>query len=68
MIFQEANDEANIFGNLAEKMELDGKLYHLKMPIGSCKMHNSQHIECASMCTDETESSTYVSDTEYIIS
>ena len=64
MIFQEANDEANIFGNLAEKMELDGKLYHLKMSIGSCKIHNSQHIEHVSMCNDETESSTCVSDTK----
>ena len=33
--------EAIITKNLAERMELDGKLSHLKISICSCKMHNS---------------------------
>ena len=65
---KEANIEANIIGNLAERMELDGKLSQLKMSIGSCNMHNSQYLEDASICTAATEASSYVSDTEDITS
>ena len=59
---KEDNVEANVIGNLAERMELDGKLSQLKISIGSCNMHNSQHLEDASTCTATTEASTYVSD------
>ena len=38
---KEANIGANIIANLAERMELDGKLSQLKMSIGSCNMHYS---------------------------
>ena len=60
---KEANLEAKI-GNLAKIMELYGKLSQLKMLIGSCNMHNSQHLEDPSICTATIEASTCVSDYE----
>jgi len=38
---KEANIGANVIGNLAERMELDGKLSQLKISIGSCNIHDS---------------------------
>ena len=45
---EEANEEANAIVNLAENIELDGKIYQIKMSIGSCSTHNSQCLENAS--------------------
>ena len=36
---KEANIEASAIINIAERMDLDGKLSQLKMSIGSCKMY-----------------------------
>ena len=54
----EANKKANIIGNLAERLALDGKLSQLKMSIGSCNMHCSQCLDDVSMCTVAIEDST----------
>ena len=56
----EANEKANIIGNLAKRLVLDGKLSQLKMTIGSCNVHCSQCLDDASMCTVTTEDSTYI--------
>jgi len=58
----EANEKANIIGNLAERLALDGKLSQLKMSIGSCNMYCSQCLEDASMYAVATEDSTRASD------
>ena len=65
---KEANIRANMIGNLAKRMELDGKLSRLNMPIGSCNMYDRQCLEDASMCTTATEAITFVSDSEAITS
>ena len=46
---KEVNVKANMIGNLAERIDLDGTLSQLKMSIGSCNMHHSQCLEDASM-------------------
>ena len=50
----EANEKANIIGNLAERLALDGKLSQLKMSIGSCNVNCSQFLEDRSICTVTT--------------
>ena len=55
-----------MFGNLAERLALGGKLSQLKMSIGSCDMHKSKFLEDWSTCTDTNEESSHVSDTNVI--
>ena len=59
---KEANLEANVIGNLAERIELDGKLSQLNIPISSCNAHCSQHLEDASTRTATSEASSDDSD------
>ena len=67
-LMKEENIEANELGNLAERIELDGKLSQLKISIDSCNMHYSQCLEYSSMHTATTEASTCVSNAEDITS
>ena len=59
----ESNVEANIIGNLSERIDLDDKISKLKMSIGSYRMHNRKCLEDVSTCTAKTESSTHISGT-----
>ena len=49
-------------------MDLDCNLSKLKTSIGSCNMHNKNHLEDASMHNSATESTTHISDAEYMMS
>ena len=48
---KEAILEANVIGNLPERMDLDGNLSQLKISICSCSIHNRHYLEDASICT-----------------
>ena len=42
---KKSNIGANVIGNLAKRMEFEGKLFQIKMSIVPYNMHNVQHLE-----------------------